>query len=272
MVVKRKNVTGILLCIIILLIINIQMTTENKNLLRLKRGTAIAAFVKKDTVWIAADTKVTTTNERGQILEVKKVRKIHQTDGVYYAFVELPEVIYDGKTIFSAITTLDDIIWKVKDRNKVVAQFVDTTLKQLDELISIYKQIAADQLLEMYTRKSILGFIVVWFDNGEARFEQRTFRFEKTLTGFKTVLEPARTKFPENNLLLLGSYENAAKFLQENKKYFVGFKDMKERIICLVKEEADKNSEWVGLPIDAVEIDKGGPKWYLDNTECKIKE
>ena len=234
-------------------------------------GTTVIAFLKDDTGWIAADSKVV-EETNGVITGSHTVRKIKQTDDIFYAFTVHPQMYFDNKLIYDAFSLMESTIKKEKDFKKSFDAFDSIIKSELDKAIKILLENNHIPTLEKYTNTSFLGFLMIQYNNDKPNYQIRSYKFQKDGIGYKTVPDPPLVMGGEYPMLFLGSYEAALRYIQSHPKMLVGFKDVREKLICLVTEEVSANPSYVGFPIDAVEITKDGAKWYHNITECSLKE
>lgn len=237
--------------------------------LKLYHGTSILAFLKNDTGWIVADSKVT-EETNGIITGSHNVRKIKETNGIFYAFTIHPIVHFDDELIYDAFSLMDSIIKKEKDFNKAFETF-DTVIKdKLNEAINIFLKNNHILTLEKYTQTSFLGFLMVQYKGDKPNYQIRSYKFQKNSSGYTTVMDPPLIMGGEYPLLFLGSYQAALSYIRLHPKIFVGFQEMRGKLICLVAEEVKANPDHVGFPFDAIEITNKGHHWYHDIKECII--
>lgn len=100
----------------------------------------------------------------------------------------------------------------------------------------------------------------------------RSYRFQRGIEGYSTVVEPPYIVYGQYPILFLGSYERAVKYLLSNRNYFTGFTKMKERLVCLIAQEIEANRAYVDFPVDVIEMKYGSHKWYYDNKKCTIAQ
>jgi hypothetical protein len=254
----------------VLMIFNIQ-NIKPKHSLKLCGGTTVVAFLKDDMGWIAADSKVV-EETNGVITGSHTVRKIKQTGDIFYAFTVYPQMYYDNKLIYDAFALMEETIKKEKDFNKSFNAFDSLIIGELNKAIKILLENNQIAMLEKYTNTSFLGFLMIQYKNNKPSYQIRSYKFQKDGNGYKTVTDPPLIMQGVYPMLFLGSYEAAVRYIRSHPKMLVGFKDIREKLICLVAEEVSANPNYVGFPIDAVEMTKNDSKWYHDITECSLKE
>lgn len=249
-------------------IINSQTTMKD---IKLIDGTTVIAFLKDDIGWIVADTKVNLIIN-GINTGTENVTKIKQTSDIYYAFTVHPIVHFNNELIYDAFSVIDSIIKREIDFDRSFESFDEMIINKLDELINILLKQNQIITLEKYTKTSFLGFLMVQYENDKPKYQIRSYKFQKINKKFKTVIDPPFVMKGQNQILFLGSYKNAVRYIASNPSIFVGFRNIKEKLICLVTKEIETNPDHVGYPIDAVEITKDGGKWDYKITECSIKD
>lgn len=252
--------------------INIQSNAQTTmDSLKLYHGTSVIAFLKDDTGWIVADTKVV-EETNSVITGSQTVRKIKQTQDIFYAFTVHPIMHFNDELIYDAFALMESTIKKEKDFNKSFTTFDSIIKSKLNDAINVLQKNNHIGTLEKYTKTSFLGFLMVQYQNGKPNYQIKSYKFQKNIDGYETVADPPLIMQGAYPILFLGSYEAAVKYIRSHPKLFVGFKDMREKLICLVAEEVGANPDYVGFPIDAVEITHNGHKWYYDNMKCSITQ
>lgn len=259
-----KYIAQILLLLSMLSNANSQITS---GILRTYHGTTIIAFLKQDHGWIAADTKVAEDNN-GTMTGSHHDHKIRKTNGIYYAFTIHPIVHFNDNLIYDAFSLMEATIKEKKDFDTAFMVFDNVINKKLITTINILQENNHLEILEKYTKTSFLGFLMVQYVDGNPIFKVRSYRFEQNNSGYKVVLDPPLVMNGPINIIFLGSYQAATNFLRENKSYFSGFTQMKEKLICLIAKEIAANPNYVGFPVDVVEINSDGDKWHYDIKEC----
>ena len=239
--------------------------------LKLYHGTSVIAFLKDDIGWIAADSKVV-EETNGVVTGSHTVRKIKETNAIFYAFTVHPIMHFDNQLVYDAFSLMESTIKKEKDFNKAFETFNSIIVNKLNESINILQKNNHYATLEKYTKTSFLGFLMVQYQNGKPSYQIRSYKFQKNIEGYSTVIDPPLIMHGTYPILFLGSYEAAIKYIGAHPKYFVGFTQMKERLICLIAQEVAANPNYVSFPIDVVEMTYKNSKWYYDNKKCSIPE
>lgn len=260
-------------CIFVLLFFSMNAQSQLQgDQLKMYKGTTILAFIKPDTAWIAADSKVTQKN-----IYTKKVdssyntRKIYKTGNIAYAFHGLPSIDYKNQRVFDATKTMAKSIKKGKDINTAYALFNTAILKELDSLITLFQSANAHNLLDSFTKEPFFGFLMLSYQNGKAEYFARKYRFKKTSKGIIAALEPDEYGHQESCFLMLGKEENVFTYLLANPSYFEGFKQMKEKLVCLIDKEVKANPNDVGFPVDVLILSHKRYRWFYNINECSLK-
>ncbi|MGN6542024.1 MAG: hypothetical protein ACTHKY_14550 [Ginsengibacter sp.] len=267
----KPYITYFVILITVLVIYNMFGTKTMRHSLKLNGGTTVVAFLKDDTGWIAADSKVV-EETNGAITGSHTVKKIKQTDDIFYAFTVHPQMYFDNELIYDAFSIMESTIKSQKDFDKSFNAFDSLITVKLDKAIKILLEHKHIAMLEKYTKTSFLGFLMVQYKNSKPSYKISSYKFEKVGDGYKTVPDPPLVMQGAYPLLFLGSYEAALRYIRSHPKFLVGFKNVRQKLICLVSEEISANPEYVGFPIDAVEITKDGSQWYNHIMECSLKE
>lgn len=258
-----------ILSILLLIIGNYSAKSQPIDELQLHGGTTIIAFLMDDRGWIVADSKVAVATN-GVISEYKQVRKIARTKDIFYAFSEHPKVQFNDILIYDAFNIMDSTIRKKRSFIKSFESFDSAIVNKLNKTIDTLLTHNHFATLEEYTKNSFLGFLMVQYEKDKPSYKLRSYKFERTDQGYRTVIhssEPATDGLP---ILFLGSKEAVFKYIESHPNLFSGFMQIKEKLVCLVAQEIQASPDHVGFPIDAVKITKHGHKWYCNNMECNI--
>ena len=235
----------------------------------LNHGTTIIAFITNDTVWVAADTKVHESASNYNKEQSSTHRKIFKTNEIVYAFSELPRPSTYNKEVYNADKIMTHFIKTQKTFEKIFEKFNDSIIKRLTVFIDSLKVNRYYSEIEEYKKKPVLGMFMIAFINGKPEFKHRTYKFNEQANG----VIPIDPFVPDGfgRILWLGSQINAMNYLRSNKSYFNGFKNMTQRLICLINEEVKNNGEYVGFPVDVLILTKKWHKWYYNNKSCIIQ-
>lgn len=239
-------------------------------------GTTFLAIVTKDTIWMAADTKVNNTNKRGEITSTFNKTKIFKTDNVFYAFTGVSDVTTTTKP--SGITVFIDtdnqmsrIIKREKTLDKIHKAIRDTFYQGLTNYVRVLPLINGIAFINKYLDKdNILDYVITSFEDGKANYHGASFWLKSTPQGMKVISTDLGefTDKSKTSLIKSGYQSEIIKFLSSNPTYFKTMKNIVDKLICLIKLEIDVNGRDVGFPIDAAVIYKNGHKFLLNNKSC----
>jgi hypothetical protein len=240
--------------------INAQSNSED---FQLTHGTAIVCFFKPDTVWIVADTKAYVNDDSSF-----KSRKILKTNNIFYCFTGLRDASIKNVEIYDAVKIMEHVIKTKKDFKKAGVAFNDSIIKRLNSFLSILIENNKIDMIEKFSTAPVLEFMMVSFIDGKLVYDIRTFMFSKQAP--KRVLIGPPPNKDAGNVFLMGKFLNIYSYLSINGNYWGDFSKIKERLICLIKIEAEDryNSKYVGFPVDVLMVYKNGHKWFYDNKDC----
>lgn len=263
-----KNIS---LTFLILISFGIKGISQTKiDILKLYHGTSVIAFLKDDIGWIAADSKVV-EEVNGVESSFQTVRKIKRTKDIFYAFTIIPIMHFNDDLIYDAFALMHSTIKEEKDFNKSFETFDSIITAKLNFAIKVLKNNNQIAILDKYTKTSILGFLMVQYQNGKPNYQIRSYKFQKEAENYNTIQDPPLIMQGVYPVLFLGNYEAAIEYIKTHPKYFVGFENIREKLICLVAEEVSANPDYVGFPIDTVEITQRGHKWRYGNVKCSLE-
>ncbi len=268
---EKLNTAYFLILITGIMIYNIPVLKSAKHSLKLYGGTTVVAFLKDDMGWIAADSKVV-DETNGIMTGCRTVKKIRETSGIFYAFTVYPQMYFDNELIYDAFSMMESTITSQKDFDKSFNVFDSLITSELDKAIKILLDHNHIAILQKYTNTSFLGFLMIQYKGIKPSYQIRSYKFQKTGNGYKTVPDPPLIINGAYPMLFLGSYQAALKYIRSHPNLLVGFKDIREKLVSLISEEVSANPDYVGFPIDAVEITKDGSNWYHDITDCTLNE
>jgi hypothetical protein len=237
-------------------------------------GTTVIAVINSDSAVLGADSR----GEYKMMGEKKgvefKIRKIYETNKIVYAFTELKAIYSEDKEIYDAEKIMDGIIKQDKELIKSFNSFNSAIINKLNIAIDSLKNDNQTGVLELYTRKSILSFIMTTSANGQMNYATRSYRLKKDSAGrFKPVVDTLqKTPASHQYAIILGQRMEVNKHLATNPYYLSSHYNIKEKIVCLIKLEADKNPDHVSMPVDIVVVDKRSIRWSYNNNECAIVE
>ncbi len=247
------------------------MFHNNENL-EVFSGTTILLLVTVDTLWMAADTKASIIVSANSHRKSFSHNKIHQNNNIFYGVTGAYRV---GKTsYYDAYEIMDAVIKKNTGIVNSYNACKDSLLKRLNFIIdSLVSKKSYSYINTFLNKPGIFEFVIAAFEKGKPNYYSVRYALKSIQNKFKVVIADTEY-FKETNgeiIVRKGYVSSIIKFMDNNPYYLASKDRVKERLTCLIKIQADKTPEEVGLPVDVVAISKGKPKWFKGNKDCVIR-
>jgi|GEM_PF-4496303 len=241
------------------------------------RGSTLISLISKDTIWIAADRRVSNKNA-----PQSETIKIRGNNNLYYgiagnALIMSPYNKTD--TIFSAFRSMDSIINYQKDLSKCFISFNDYAVSNLTAILQSMEIKFPKQFASLFQIEddNFLEFFICSFRDNKKYFLSRQLYINGSIKNWSLSKRSADSsvdikKVDSGGMLLqpMGQYNNLYNFLGLKNGY-LNRNNIRQRMICLIEEEANKN-EFVGMPADLLILSNNKAEWLYNNKACVIKE
>lgn len=228
-------------------------------------GTTTITIITGDTIWVAADSKRTETNEVDKITGHNTFLKIMTTGALTYTFTGSMPFISNEKNIevFNAYEIMNDALIKEPELEKGFALFNGNALKKLDSLFKIMPQRMLKNLQEKLDRK-LIEVVLVTFVNGHPKIINCDYGFSKIGEEIKFIYKIKDQNQTLPFIVFTGYTEEIHKAI-DNVDYF-GEATIKEDLVNLIRLEVKSNPEKVGFPIYVLRISKNSKDLFkFDN-------
>jgi hypothetical protein len=241
---------------------------KNKRL-GLDIGTSIIAIASADSVWIAADSKATDMNDKGELVHTGRACKLGEKNDVFFAFAG--HTGYTHKSIFFDAWTLAAYAsGKTKDFEEAVRIFSDTVLKAEDAMLnSLYTRNEKKAIETILAKEALLEFCFVSFKNGERMLA--TGKVKVQPDGDKWKLDFERETPPDQNeltIIKLGFTERAAFYLYRNKAKVENSESLPALLRKGIELQAAEMPTMVDTPVNMLVIYNNGHNWLNRISEC----
>ncbi|WP_205513641.1 hypothetical protein [Longitalea arenae] len=90
------------------------------------------------------------------------------------------------------------------------------------------------------------------------------FILNKHPSGYVVVEKPHILSDNRYGFPFIGIADNIIQYLLSHRTLFTNFINVKEKMVCLIGIEAEKNPQSVGLPADVLVLNKKRHKWYFN--------
>jgi len=244
------------------LLLLVFLSTLDAQNLTISHGSSILTVISPDTIWMAADSKLTLSSDPNGKYTIEK---IHEVKNVFYAFAELAFISEGKDTLFDAGKVLAKKINDGLDFYKIGTSINDSILSRLNEIIN---ENNSNKIIlqQKYLDKPVLEFIMLSFKEGRPLCYTTTFALRRGVSDSLEVHIVNQFYYEKGiEIFFVGEHDAMKKFLTKESYYLKT--NIQEKVVCLVKLEAE-NNKYVGLPITAVTIYSGGAKWRKNLIKC----
>ena len=149
--------------------------------------------------------------------------------------------------------------------------YEDSIIPRLNQLVDTLKSNNYNDVITKYTKEPIHTFIMTCFENGRPNYFSQSYIVVKTHDDFK-IQEMKNDIYDFGTMFfMVGNKENIKIFLSQHQNYFEEFSGIKDKLVCLISLEAKNKSSDVGMPVNAIILNKKTFKWSLNNKICNIQ-
>lgn len=265
-----KKTLVVLFCIFIL---------KNSFAQILSHGTSIIIAATKDSIWIAADSKVISqsVNNIDDIISSNNKCKIFNYSGIEYAISGTAIITNEnGDTIFNADK---ELLASLKCTNNIFAAAADFNKKTFQSLKFVYqhlfKKMNKSSLDKWFSgnQSAILGYSLNSFSStGHPNSTNISFQLngDKNKWEIDTLDGGKLTDFTIINTMIfsfLGFTEIIPSLLNSNPSFF-NTGTIKDKLTELIRLEIKAHPTFVGEPISIKALYVGGQKWLTHDDIC----
>ncbi len=263
----------IIAVILFVLVFPILTVGQSKTDLVLKHGTTILTLVSPDSIWIAADSKISeTTGNNTRTENSSSSKKIYKTNNTVYGFAAIITAsTKSGESFFESRPIMECILKKRKSTLISFEQYKDSIILRLNQLLDTLILNRYTDLIDKYTKEPIHTFIMTSFENGKPYYFSQSYIIAKVNGDFKIQEMKGDIYDYGTTFFIVGNKEIIKIFLSKNQNHFDGLKKVKDKLVCLISLEAQKNPTDVGMPVNAIILNKKGYKWSLNNKTCNTE-
>lgn len=244
-----------------------------------KHGTSVVAFIKKDSIWLAADSKVMSTID-SSIGKPTTVCKIDEFNNAFIAIAGTPSIIYEHKIFWDSY---EEIKKQLKTGTSLQESYEILQKKLYDQLFQIYysfiKNRSKKEVANLFsdTNKILLQVTLSGFTERNNAFHVNWLYYLHGTEGNWSIMQYIvhALNGDVNDLgdltyfSFAGQTDSIQKFLTPSSEFFKNKMTPKQRLIFLIKLEICKNKNAVGKPINIVLINPHKHEWLTKNKVCK---
>lgn len=231
-------------------------------------GTAIIVCGSKDSLWIAADTKMVIVD--GAVTKsAPNVCKIYISNGVISAFAGVNGTI-DGR--FSIVNTFQRAIQKERDLTKALNSFDSAVVSFLNNNVSTAMKLQHTTNGSTIKASSkvlpIIGCVFAHYVDGKRKITLENFFYLKDSTDR---LLPVSSRFVDSNnapFYMLGHTSGIRSFLMGNHSFFKEPGSISSKLARLIEIQANETPDTVGKPVDVLVSSLNGNQWAVKSGEC----
>lgn len=219
------------------------------------RGTIILSLITKDSIVIAADSKVTFTN-----LPDATIKKIARYKNTYYSFSGFTTIRdMEGHVFYS----MKDTIQSALKHNKSFEEIVIALKKKFTNSIPIiYENSSQLSLEQLFPNRRFIELSLVRYNNNVPQYLFGSFYIDgPSLLKCSFRFQPDDSLSHTYPLINSNGHHYAVdSFLQKNPAYFKEGITL-QKLVYLINLEAKKYPDAIGYPVDVVIIKPKSKKW-----------
>jgi hypothetical protein len=226
-------------------------------------GTTIVAFRTPDNIYVAADSRITSTSNPREFRSYCKIRRVGNT---FFAFAGIAEFYPTGFNLAdlaaSACRSQGTVFEKARQLERLVKEPLDKIMRFLDR---------GDQRKSAIPTNYDIGVVLCAVEKGVPVMAVRKLIPTFTRSGFDSIyvdrVDCPGPSVPVNGtfLAMLGHRELVKRHLGDKSLFVKGIVPGMRR---LIQYEIDANPLAVGPPIDVLSISKTSFQWIGRKPEC----
>jgi len=216
----------------------------------------------------AADTKSSIANTAKIFSETK----IHQTKNIFYAVLGAYKAGPPNNHYYDSYKIMNDVILKNNGITNSYKAINDAILKRLNYVVDSLRSKKSFYLINDFVKRGgILEFVMASVENGKPNYYTNRYLLQ-SLQGKVVDADASHYDKKDGDVLIRkGKVMHINEFLKNTPIYLKTKDRIKERLICLIKIQADKDIPNVSMPADVVAIYKNNHKWDKGKKDCVIR-
>ncbi|MDQ6815155.1 MAG: hypothetical protein M3040_15575 [Bacteroidota bacterium] len=229
----------------------------------LLNGTIIITLTSQDTIWIGADSRTSTLNDKGYTVNEKGMCKIYNTNDVVYAMAGHVRYVDNS---FNFLEIMQKCVIEQKDFDKSMDLFQQNAKAQIASILKKFSRKSINTLVKT-NNGSFLTVVAISFANGERKMKEMKFSIEANNSSKWNVVYKIIDDSGVGTLRFVGHAATASDYVKNNNLFFGNGRDIPGKINDLIKLEAD-STVTVGMPADVISIYNGGFKRVISSGLC----
>ena len=256
--------------LVLILSLPIKSLSQHKQF-KFTGGTTNITLVTKDSIWMAADSKISSPagDSIGLFCKIVHVNNVIYT--ISGAYVWISTTLQDTfptspDTLFDCYALLRQILLSTNSIDKCYERFNEIATPLLTRVFNLVKN---EEGQDDFSKRIDFIFEIVMAGFNKDSLEYKCWNYTlKNKEGIPYVIStefPRRFAYP---FVHVGGFQDGIRpKLKENPNYITDG-NIKERLTELIELSINENSKNVGLPINIIMGYKNGYKWLTDNKIC----
>jgi hypothetical protein len=216
----------------------------------ISKGTTLLAYVSKDTIWMAADSRVLTINacDKGYDTVVTTRDKIYKYKDINYAFCGHLTFDIDSFDFFNPDELFRKVV-NVDDLDATCEQFASVVKGKLSSYFFFLKN-TNRRAFDSCLNKSVLGTILATFINHKPYYRMIDFALTGNADSFNIQKREPEYNIPLPVVMLDGYKDHIEQYLKFRPDYFQNRNDsMENKLKGLIELEVNYHPLMVNYPI-----------------------